>query len=84
MKKNLHPITQKTVFQDVVTGEAILVESTIETGESVLWEDGNTYPLVKVEVSSSSHPAYTNVVVEERPSSRAEKFKQKYDRVTIH
>jgi large subunit ribosomal protein L31 len=84
MKKNIHPVSQKTVFQDVATGTTFLVDSTIETGESVLWTDGNTYPLVKVEISSASHPAFTEQPVETRESTRAEKFRARYDRTSIH
>ena len=80
MKKNLHPVSQKVVFQDMVTQEQFLVESTIQTAETVLWADGNTYPLVKVEISSSSHPVFTG---EERPevvSSRRDQFEKKYSK----
>lgn len=78
MKKNLHPITRPTVFQDVTTGDAFLVDSTVETGDVVMWLDGQSYPLVKVEISSSSHSAYIDEPVVEKTSTRAEKFNKKY------
>ena len=84
MKKNIHPISQKTVFQDVSTGTTFLVDSTSETGESVIWSDGNTYPLVKVEISSASHAAFTEQPVETRESTRAEKFRARYERSNLH
>ena len=84
MKKNIHPVSQKTVFQDVATGTSFLVDSTIETGESVVWSDGHTYPIVKVEISSASHPAFTEQTVEARESTQAEKFRARYERTNLH
>jgi large subunit ribosomal protein L31 len=84
MKKNIHPVSQKTVFQDVSTGTTFLVDSTIETGESVVWPDGNTYPLVKVEISSASHSAFNEEAIEASESTQAEKFRARYERSTRH
>lgn len=85
MKKNLHPTSRKVVFQDMVTQEQFLVESTVETAESVLWSDGQSYPLVKVEISSSSHPVFTGEEKVETKSSRRETFEKKYSkREAIH
>lgn len=47
---------KKVVFQDVVTGQSFLVDSVVETAETVLWSDGNTYPVVKVEISDATDP----------------------------
>jgi large subunit ribosomal protein L31 len=78
MKKNLHPASQKIVFQDINTGEGFLIESSAQTAQTVLWSDGNTYPLVKVEISSSSHPAFNGGKAPEVRSSRREVFEKKY------
>jgi large subunit ribosomal protein L31 len=78
MKKTIHPQTQKVVFQDMATGHTFLVDSTVETADSVLWSDGQTYPLVKVEISSASHSAFTGGVKVETTSTRKEKFDRKF------
>jgi large subunit ribosomal protein L31 len=84
MKKSIHPDTRETLFRDVMTGETFLVRSTVETAETMLWEDGKEYPVVNVEISSSSHPAYTGNQVEAPQSSRAVQFGAKYSRQPIH
>ena len=80
MKKNLHPKSNPVVFKDAMTGETFLVESTLATGETIVWEDGRTYPLVTVEISSRSHPTFTGTEREDKVSSRAQAFKEKYDK----
>ncbi len=60
MKKQLHPTDYRpVVFQDEGADFAFLTNSTATSNETVKWEDGNTYPLVKVHISSASHPFYT-------------------------
>ena len=78
MKPNLHPQTRTVVFKDVSAGESFLINSTVQTKETVLWSDGVTYPFVTVEVSSASHPAFMGAKVVEAQSSRREAFEKKY------
>lgn len=60
MKSSIHPTTYRpVVFSDDVAGFAFLTQSTAQTTETVKWEDGNEYPLVKVHISSASHPFFT-------------------------
>ena len=59
MKAGIHPEYRDVVFQDVTSDFKILTRSTLSSKETTKWEDGNEYPLIKVEVSSSSHPFYT-------------------------
>lgn len=60
MKKDLHPTTYRpVVFQDDAAGFAFLTQSTADTTDTIVWEDGNTYPLVKLFISSASHPFFT-------------------------
>ncbi len=60
MKSSIHPQTYRpVVFSDDVAGFAFLTQSTAATDETIKWEDGNTYPLVKVHISSASHPFFT-------------------------
>ena len=60
MKKNLHPDNYRlVVFQDEAAGFAFLTHSTASTEDTIKWEDGNEYPLVKIYISSASHPFFT-------------------------
>ena len=60
MKKNLHPENYRfVVFSDEVAGFAFLTQSTADSKETIKWEDGNEYPLVKMHISSASHPFFT-------------------------
>ena len=59
MKQGIHPDYREVVFQDEDAGFAFLTRSTIKTSESISWEDGKDYPLVKLEISSASHPFFT-------------------------
>jgi large subunit ribosomal protein L31 len=66
------------VFQDVSSEFAILTRSTIKSKETVKWEDGKEYPLVKVEVSSASHPFYTGKHKVLDSGGRVDRFKKRY------
>lgn len=60
MKSSIHPQNYRpVVFSDDVAGFAFLTQSTAQTTDEIVWEDGNTYPLVKVHISSASHPFFT-------------------------
>ena len=60
MKSSIHPTTYRpVVFSDDTAGFAFLTQSTAQTDDTIKWEDGNTYPLVKVHISSASHPFFT-------------------------
>ena len=59
MKKGIHPEYRPVVFRDGSAELAIQTRSTIETERTIEWEDGNTYPLVELDISSASHPFYT-------------------------
>ncbi len=60
MKSSIHPQTYRpVVFSDDVAGFAFLTQSTAQTSDTIKWEDGNEYPLVKVHISSKSHPFFT-------------------------
>lgn len=76
MKKDIHPKNYRpVVFQDLNNGFSFLTRSTVASDESIKWEDGNEYPLVKVHISSATHPFFTG---EERVldiEGRVDKFK---------
>ncbi len=78
MKKGIHPDYRPVVFQDASADYSILTRSTIQTNETIEWEDGNTYPLVKLEISSASHPFFTGKQKLLDTAGRVEKFKKKY------
>lgn len=78
MKTGIHPNYREVVFQDLSSEFAILTRSTIETKETIKWEDGKEYPLVKVEVSSASHPFYTGKHKTLDSGGRVDKFKKRY------
>ena len=78
MKSGIHPKYKEVVFQDVGSDFAFLTRSTIESKESIKWEDGKEYPLVKVEVSSASHPFYTGKHKVLDSGGRVDKFKKRY------
>ena len=81
MKKGIHPENYRTVvFKDMSNEFAFLSRSTAMTKETITWEDGNEYPLIKVEVSSKSHPFYTGKAQFVDTAGRIDKFRQKYDK----
>jgi large subunit ribosomal protein L31 len=81
MKKGIHPGSYKlVVFKDMSNGHTFLSRSTAGSKETIKWEDGNDYPLIKLEISSTSHPFFTgkNVLVD--TAGRIDKFKKKYEK----
>ena len=78
MKADIHPEYKKVVFQDISSDFAFLTRSTIESKETIKWEDGKEYPLVKVEVSSASHPFYTGKHKVLDSGGRVDRFKKRY------
>ncbi|MCA6440284.1 MAG: type B 50S ribosomal protein L31 [Sediminibacterium sp.] len=81
MKQGIHPESYRfVVFKDMSNGEAFLSKSTANTRETIQWEDGKEYPLVKLEISNTSHPFYTgkNVLVD--TAGRIDKFKKRYEK----
>lgn len=79
MKSSIHPTQYRpVVFSDDVAGFAFLTQSTAQTTDTIKWEDGNEYPLVKVHISSASHPFFTG---EERiidTEGRVDRFKARF------
>lgn len=78
MKKGVHPQYRPVVFQDISAGTSFVTRSTIEAKETVKWEDGNEYPLVKVDISSSSHPFYTGKQTFVDAAGRLDRFAKKF------
>ena len=80
MKKDIHPDYREVVFHDTSSDFKFITRSTLKTKETIKWEDGKEYPLVKVEVSSASHPFYTGKKMFVDTAGRVEKFKNKYQK----
>ena len=76
MKSSIHPTNYRpVVFSDDAAGFAFLTQSTADTSDTIDWEDGNTYPLVKVHISSASHPFFTGEEKIIDTEGRVDRFK---------
>ena len=81
MKKDIHPKDYRlVVFKDMSNEYAFLSKSTIQTKETILWEDGLEYPLVKLEISHTSHPYFTGKMKLIDTAGRVDKFKSRYQK----
>jgi large subunit ribosomal protein L31 len=78
MKADIHPKYQGVVFQDVSSNFAFLTRSTMTSKETIKWEDGKEYPVIKVEISSQSHPFYTGKHKIVDSGGRVDKFRRRY------
>ncbi|MCX6265363.1 MAG: type B 50S ribosomal protein L31 [Bacteroidetes bacterium] len=79
MKKGIHPENYRfVVFKDMSNGVSFLSKSSANTKETTVFEDGKEYPLIKIEISNTSHPFYTgkNMLVD--TAGRIDKFKKRY------
>jgi large subunit ribosomal protein L31 len=80
MKADIHPQYRDVVFFDVTSDFKILTRSTLSSKETTKWEDGKEYPLIKVEISSASHPFYTGKHKVMDTGGRIDKFQKRYAR----
>ncbi|MFI8888196.1 type B 50S ribosomal protein L31 [Streptomyces sp. NPDC053813] len=80
MKSGIHPAYGPVVFRDKAAGSAFLTRSTASSGKTIEWEDGNTYPVVDVEISSASHPFHTGTARVLDTAGRVERFERRYGR----
>jgi large subunit ribosomal protein L31 len=80
MKKGIHPEYRPVVFQDASANYSFLTRSTIKSSDTIEWEDGKTYPLIRLEISSASHPFFTGKQKLVDTAGRVEKFKKKYSK----
>jgi len=82
MKSGIHPEYREVVFQDMSTGFKFITRSTLSSREKITMEDGKEYPLMKLDVTSESHPFYTGAQQRISEAGRVEKFRQKFARGT--
>jgi large subunit ribosomal protein L31 len=80
MRSGIHPVSRPVVFRDRAAGFHLLTRSTIDTQRTVEWEDGTTYPVVDVDISSESHPFYTGASRVVDTAGRVERFERRYGR----
>jgi large subunit ribosomal protein L31 len=79
MKQGIHPENYRlVVFKDMSNEFMFLGKSTANTKETIKWEDGNEYPVVKLEITSQSHPFYTGKMQLVDTAGRIDKFKTRY------
>ena len=78
MKKDIHPEYKEVVFFDTSSDFKFLTKSTMGSDETIKWEDGNEYPLYKLEISHTSHPFYTGKMKLVDTAGRIDKFKNRY------
>ncbi|MCY0945515.1 MULTISPECIES: type B 50S ribosomal protein L31 [Streptomyces] len=81
MKPGIHPAYGPVVFRDKAADFAFLTRSTAtsaDPGKTIVWEDGNTYPVIDVEISSESHPFYTGTARVLDTAGRVERFERRY------
>ena len=78
MKKGTHPRYRPVVFQDMSAQFSFITRSTIESKDTIKWEDGNEYPLVKVDISSASHPFFTGKQTFIDTTGRLDRFQKKF------
>ncbi|HWU59096.1 MAG TPA: type B 50S ribosomal protein L31 [Microbacteriaceae bacterium] len=78
MKTDIHPDYAPVVFRDLASGATFLTRSTVSSEKTIEWEDGNSYPVIDVEISSASHPFYTGKQRIMDSAGRVEKFNQRF------
>lgn len=79
MKQDIHPKTYRmVVFKDVSNDHAFMNKSCANTRDTIVWEDGNEYPLIKLEISNMSHPYFTGKMKLVDTAGRVDKFNKKY------
>jgi len=81
MRKDIHPKEYRfVIFKDMSNEFTFMTKSTVNTRDSIVWEDGKEYPLVKLEISNTSHPFYTGKIKLIDTAGRVDKFKTKYQK----
>lgn len=79
MKKEIHPKDYRlVVFKDMSNGESFVTRSTVASREKITLDDGKEYPLIKVEISNTSHPFYTGKMKLVDTAGRVDKFMNRY------
>ncbi|MBM3434665.1 MAG: type B 50S ribosomal protein L31 [Bacteroidetes bacterium] len=81
MKKDIHPKDYRfVVFKDMSNDYTFITKSTAKSKEKIVWEDGQEYPLIKLEISHTSHPFFTGKMKLVDTAGRVDKFKNRYQK----
>ncbi len=81
MKAEIHPENYRlVVFKDMSNDYSFITKSCANTKETIVWEDGNEYPVVKLEISAASHPFFTGKIKLVDTAGRIDKFNTRYNR----
>lgn len=78
MKPDIHPEYREVVFRDTSTDWSFKTRSAVRSSQTTVWEDGKEYPVVNLEITSSSHPFYTGKQMLVDTAGRVERFRQRY------
>lgn len=78
MRKNIHPDYDYVIFRDTSCGRDFRIRSTCKSDQTVVWEDGKTYPLIALDVSSASHPMYTGEKRQAKAEGRIAQFNKRF------
>lgn len=78
MKKGIHPEYDYVIFRDTSCGKDFKIRSTCKSSQSIKWEDGNTYPLIHLDISSASHPVYTGEQRKTKAEGRIAQFNSRF------
>lgn len=78
MKKGIHPEYREVVFLDASVNFGFVTRSAVKTNDTIVWEDGKTYPVVRLDISSASHPFYTGKMKMVDAAGRVDRFNKKY------
>jgi large subunit ribosomal protein L31 len=79
MKKGIHPVYRPVVFTDVSTNQSFITRSTVKAKDTMTWEDGKSYPQVKLDISAFSHPFYTGQQKLIDTAGRIDRFKKRFE-----
>jgi large subunit ribosomal protein L31 len=84
MKKDIHPKNYRfVIFKDISNDESFLGRSCANTKDKAVWEDGNEYPLIKMEISAMSHPFFTGKMKFVDTAGRIDKFNKKFSKTSF-
>ena len=78
MKKGIHPEYDYVIFRDTSCSRDFRIRSTCKSNQTVVWEDGKTYPLINLDVSSASHPVYTGEKRKVQSEGRIAQFNKRF------
>jgi len=78
MQKNIHPDYDYVVFKDTSCNRTFRIRSTCKSDQTITWDDGNTYPLINLDISSASHPVYTGEKRQAKSEGRVAQFNKRF------